>query len=344
MYNTEIFNITSGKFGTSSWYIDSEGVLHIQEGRFAYTDSSSPWYAYKEEINKIVFEGKVVAGARSNYLFKDLSSVTSFENMRNFDMSEIRGGYSIFENCSSLFSLDLSQTRASFVANDNLFSGCTNLRNINVEGVKFDVNSRNVFKNNYNLSEITIDTNFRFSTNSVGLPDVPNNETYSGKWVNVGYGSVDNPLGSIVLSSSSLTNIAYKTADTYVWHKNPVKAKDLTILYQDIDGNEIAKAKTISGNIGDNYDVSTGTDYDLEIEGYSFKEIKGTSTGILSDIEQTVTYIYSKKIKSGKTITNQKNTLPQAGESINIIPIITGFLILFIFFSSWIIKKIFYKS
>ncbi|WP_415696640.1 MucBP domain-containing protein, partial [Erysipelothrix inopinata] len=33
-------------------------------------------------------------------------------------------------------------------------------------------------------------------------------------------------------------------------------AQDLTVLYQDTEGNEIASSKTQSGFIGDTYDVS----------------------------------------------------------------------------------------
>ncbi|MDU2264579.1 MAG: hypothetical protein E7E11_12440, partial [Enterococcus faecalis] len=251
--------VFEGVFGTSNWTIDSEGVLHIHEGTFDNTDTASPWVKYKDLIKKVIFEGKVIAGARSNYLFKDLSNILTFENMKNFDMSKVRGGYSIFENCSNLTNLDLSQSNARFVASSSIFSGCTNLKSLNVSNVKFDINSSNVFTGDINLSELTIDSNFGFTKGLAGLPDVPNNATYSGKWVNVGTGTPISPLGSIVLSSSELSeySINSKIADTYVWQKNIPKAKDLTVIYRDTEGKELSIQKIVSGNVGENYDVST---------------------------------------------------------------------------------------
>ncbi|HBI2220182.1 TPA: MucBP domain-containing protein [Listeria monocytogenes] len=89
---------------------------------------------------------------------------------------------------------------------------------------------------------------------------------------------------------------------TYIYTKNPVKAKDLTVNYQDAEGNKIADSQTVSGNIGDSYDVS-GEEYRLEIAGYTFKEVKGEVTGILTDKEQSVTYVYTKNPVKAKDLT-----------------------------------------
>ncbi|EAH4376740.1 LPXTG cell wall anchor domain-containing protein, partial [Listeria monocytogenes] len=89
---------------------------------------------------------------------------------------------------------------------------------------------------------------------------------------------------------------------TYVYTKDPVKAKDLTVNYQDTEGNKIADSQIVSGNIGDSYDVS-GEEYKLEIAGYTFKEVKGEVTGILTDKEQSVTYVYTKNPVKAKDLT-----------------------------------------
>ncbi|HBK0530576.1 TPA: MucBP domain-containing protein, partial [Listeria monocytogenes] len=89
---------------------------------------------------------------------------------------------------------------------------------------------------------------------------------------------------------------------TYVYTKNPVKAKDLTVNYQDVEGNKVADSQIVSGNIGDSYDVS-GEEYRLEIAGYTFKEVKGEVTGILTDKEQSVTYVYTKNPVKAKDLT-----------------------------------------
>ncbi|MFD2387027.1 hypothetical protein [Enterococcus rivorum] len=50
-------SIASGTFGTSDWYIDLDGVLHIEEGEFADTPkvngySQSPWLNYSATLIK----------------------------------------------------------------------------------------------------------------------------------------------------------------------------------------------------------------------------------------------------------------------------------------------------
>ncbi|MCI2516503.1 MucBP domain-containing protein, partial [Listeria monocytogenes] len=66
--------------------------------------------------------------------------------------------------------------------------------------------------------------------------------------------------------------------------------------------NKIADSQIVSGNIGDSYDVS-GEEYKLEIAGYTFKEVKGEVTGILTDKEQSVTYVYTKNPVKAKDLT-----------------------------------------
>ena len=118
---------------------------------------------------------------------------------------------------------------------------------------------------------------------------------------------------------------------TYIYKKDSVKAKDLTVNYQDTDGETIAESKTISGSIGKVYDVSTD-EYKLDIAGYSFKEIKGEPTGKLSDVEQTVTFVYSKDKNSikakdltinyqdtdGKTLAKTKTISGDIGDSYDV--------------------------
>ena len=153
---------------------------------------------------------------------------------------------------------------------------------------------------------------------------------------------------------------------TYIYTKDPVRAKDLTVLYQDTEGNEISNSKIISGNVGDPYDVST-QEYKLAIQGYTFKETKGALTGSLSNDAQSVTYIYTKKInkqvstnsssnKQKKTIIINENTnnssdysdglknLPKTGESTNHIVSLVGILILFSVYTLWKIKPKSYKK
>ncbi|WP_424350087.1 MucBP domain-containing protein (plasmid) [Latilactobacillus sp. 5-91] len=76
---------------------------------------------------------------------------------------------------------------------------------------------------------------------------------------------------------------------TYVYTKDPVKAADVTVKYQDKAGNKLADNIVKSGNVGDQY-----TTEQKAIKGYTFKEVKGNPNGIFSDKPQTVTYVYTK--------------------------------------------------
>jgi len=82
---------------------------------------------------------------------------------------------------------------------------------------------------------------------------------------------------------------------TYIYTKNPVPAADVTIEYVDTEGNEIHASQTISGNVGDSFDVSTDQ-YKLSIDGYTLDEsqLPENSKGVFGETAQTVTYIYTK--------------------------------------------------
>ncbi len=82
---------------------------------------------------------------------------------------------------------------------------------------------------------------------------------------------------------------------TYVYIKDPVPAADVMVEYVDNEGNQIHEPQTLSGNIGEKYDVSTPT-YQLTIDGYTLdtNQLPDNMTGVFSDTAQTVTYVYTK--------------------------------------------------
>ena len=79
---------------------------------------------------------------------------------------------------------------------------------------------------------------------------------------------------------------------TYVYTKDPVKAADVTVKYEDEAGNSIAGTETLSGNIGESYKT-----VQKDITGYTFKTVADqNATGKFSAKAQTVTYVYSKNV------------------------------------------------
>ena len=91
---------------------------------------------------------------------------------------------------------------------------------------------------------------------------------------------------------------------TYIYTKNPIPAADVTVEYVDTEGNEIHPSQTISGNVGESYDVSTEK-YQLAIEDYTLDEsqLPENSKGVFSETAQTVTYVYTKNPISAADVT-----------------------------------------
>ncbi|MBS9366192.1 MucBP domain-containing protein, partial [Listeria welshimeri] len=91
---------------------------------------------------------------------------------------------------------------------------------------------------------------------------------------------------------------------TYIYTQIPVPAANLTIEYLDENGNQIHEPKIISGNVGDPYDVTGDLD-ELQIEGYTIDTTKlpANATGVLSNDQIQVIYIYNKKPLADVTIT-----------------------------------------
>ena len=82
---------------------------------------------------------------------------------------------------------------------------------------------------------------------------------------------------------------------TYVYTKDPIHAADVMVEYVDNEGNQIHEPQTLSGNIGEKYDVSTPT-YQLTIDGYTLDstQLPDNMTATFSENAQTVTYVYIK--------------------------------------------------
>lgn len=131
---------------------------------------------------------------------------------------------------------------------------------------------------------------------------------------------------------------------TYVYTKNPVKITTVIVKYVDTEGNKISDDVVKIGNTGEKY-----TTKQKDIEGYTFKEVEGTATGIYTDEAQVVTYVYIKdkvdttgnskvdnaptsesSIKNSKTLSTDKNVLPETSENgrITLLTVIIGFILL----------------
>ena len=77
--------------------------------------------------------------------------------------------------------------------------------------------------------------------------------------------------------------------------KTPVKAADVTVHYEDENGNQIAPNAILSGNVGDGYQTETKT-----ISGYTLKTRPNNATGFFTSQPQDVVYVYTKNDQSAK--------------------------------------------
>ncbi|WP_406841793.1 MucBP domain-containing protein [Lactococcus lactis] len=275
-------DIASGTWGSVPWVINNEGTLTLGTGTGIGTrpdgiNCKSPWENYKNDIKKIIFEGKVTSAQEVSGLFQNLSNVTEIDNLEKLDTSNATGMQNMFLGMHSLTSLNLSSLDAS---------------NVTIQPSML-----------YNtpLKSLTLGPKFHFVSTEAEL-NAPSSSKdfdpalYTGKWQNIGSGTVYKPEGENIWTSTELMENydGSKDADTYVWQPT-TEAADVTVKYLDTDGNEIHNAQTISGNVGEAYDASTDT-YKLAIDGYTLDTTKlpDNATGTLSDTAQTVTYVYTK--------------------------------------------------
>lgn len=89
----------------------------------------------------------------------------------------------------------------------------------------------------------------------------------------------------------------------YTKIKTPIKGADVTVNYIDTSGKEISNPIVLDGNIGEHYTATQ-----LVIEGYTFKEVKGSTTGTFTNQTQSVTYIYTKNDDSNLAIPEKPAT------------------------------------
>lgn len=103
-------------------------------------------------------------------------------------------------------------------------------------------------------------------------------------------------------AKGTFTDIAQTVAYVYKKDNVPSKLGIVTAYYKDTDGNYIIHSISQNGALGSKYKTDQ-----LEFDGYTFKEVKGETTGIYLYQPQSVTYIYSK---NSEPIPDDDNTKP----------------------------------
>ena len=181
----------------SPWVLCGDGVLEVGEGFINNSPGPpiSPWNTYRNQITEIIFTGEITTGVSLGNLFQDLTNVTTIEGLEKFNTSSVTNMSEMFSRASRLTSLDLSSFDSRQVANMSwMLNGTTNLRSL------------------------TLGEDFAF-VGSPNLPIIRRSADFTGYWQNIGDGTVENPMGEFVFTSTELMAQfdGARMADTWVW-------------------------------------------------------------------------------------------------------------------------------
>ena len=219
-------------------------------------------------------------------MFYHCESLTHID-LSNWNTNNVERVYTMFIFCSNLKTVDLSNwdTKNLFDMG-KMFYECHSLEKVDLSNWNTqNVYMSSLFYNCVSLKELVLGSEFDFVSTEVELPNINNDNVYTGYWEKVG--DSEHPLWTS--EELMTTYIGATDAGTYVWQK--IDGTDVTVNYVDTDGKTIADSVTLSGKIEDAY-----TSEQKEIKGYTFKEVEGNTTGVFTSEAQTVTYVYSKDI------------------------------------------------
>ena len=183
-----------------------------------------------------------------NRMFQNANSLTDL-NVSGWDTSRVTNMYHLFMSASSLTSLDLSAWNTGNVTNMGwMFGNATGLVNLdvsnfntsnvtqmhnmfqNIRVVELDlssfdtsrvINMTNMFASLNTLRVLTLGAGWQTNLTNQNLPLIPSSSRYTGRWENVGTGTIDNPQGNREYTSPNLLNTldGNSRADTWIWQR-----------------------------------------------------------------------------------------------------------------------------
>ncbi|EAF2801470.1 BspA family leucine-rich repeat surface protein [Listeria monocytogenes] len=230
----------------------------------------------------------------------DTSQVTNmmsmFESTRyassldvsNFDTSKVTTMSGMFRD-SAAPSLDVSSFDTSQVSDMSYMF--VNSAAINLDLSNFDTskvtNMSGMFAGASQLQNLTLGSQFQFVGTAAALPNPTPTAKYTGKWQNVGSGTVDKPTGAFVGTTTELmsTYDGSTMADTYVWQQTFLDVQDSVLMVGDTWNPEdnFLNATDSAGNSVDFKDITVTGSVDTTQPGvytvaYSYGGITSTAT------------------------------------------------------------------
>ncbi|MCW07391.1 BspA family leucine-rich repeat surface protein [Listeria monocytogenes] len=161
----------------------------------------------------------------------DTSNVTTMRNMfsgsaatsidvSNFNTSNVTTMYGMFSG-SAVTSIDVSNFDTSNVTNMPYMFSRSAVTTLDVSSFNTSkvTNMTDMFSGTQQLQNITLGNQFQFLSANAGLPNPTPTADYTGKWQNVGNGTVNDPKGVFAGTATELmsTYDGSTMADTYVW-------------------------------------------------------------------------------------------------------------------------------
>ena len=146
-------------------------------------------------------------------MFGRTTNLTNLE-LGSWDTSSVTNMRAMFLSAASLASLDLSSWDTSSVTDmNNMFAGTRNLTSLDLSSWDTSnvTNMSDMFSGATSLQQITLGENWVVNFGS--HPSLPNNT-----WRNVGDGTVTNPQGDLILTSSQLMRGNAGAGNTWVWY------------------------------------------------------------------------------------------------------------------------------
>ncbi len=132
---------TSGTWGTCEWNLDEDGVLTISGGVAESLSNGAPWgneYSFCQQIKEIKIIGDITFDGDniSLYgLFESCGNVTQIEGLEKLDTSKVTNMDNMFFGCTNLKELDVSGFDTSGVTDmSGMFAYCQNLKELDVSG------------------------------------------------------------------------------------------------------------------------------------------------------------------------------------------------------------------
>ena len=263
--------------------------LNLSSFNTANTSQAESMFQDCENLQNIKFspDFTIAKVDNINRMFSGCSSLTALD-LSKFNTSQVKSMIWTFKDCSSLTKLDLSSFDTSNVIDMNgMFNNCSSLKELDLRSFVIDPN----IDKGYMLDGLA-----KLNTLKLGKSTYINDTHLNtpGTWVNIGDRSEDEPQANNKYLSEDLIAHAHDIlGDTYIRPGSPI-----TVSYLDASKRLIAPDISLKGKIGADYKVTAKT-----IPGYIVKEVPNNATGVFTDQQQNVEFIYSVDPESISTNT-----------------------------------------